>query len=356
MPTYHPLRELIVARLREFFREPEAIFWVYVFPLALALGLGLAFLDDPKVSIHVGVVAVDDSRGVSDLIAALQTEAGFHAREVDETGGRYDLAKGRLDILVVRERTPDPQTEGLRFRFIYDPSRPSSALAREAVNSALQIAAGRSDPVATADVEVREPGSRYIDFLFPGLIGMNLMGGGLYGIGFVIVDMRVRKLLKRFRATPMRGSHFFLAMLGARLVFLVPEMIFLLSIAILGFGVPMKGNYLDLIAAVLLASLSFCGIGLLIASRARKLETISGLMNLAMLPMWLLGGIFFSAERFPDAFQPIIQALPLTATNDILRAILLDGQSILDRGAEVLTLVAWGGLGFLLSLKMFRWI
>ena len=167
---------------------------------------------------------------------------------------------------------------------------------------------------------MQEPGGRYIDFLVPGLLGMSLMGGGLWGVGFVTVDMRIRKVLKRFLATPMRKSDFLVGILISRLLFLVPEVLVLLLFARLAFGVVIQGSLLAVVVLILLGALTFAGIGLLVASRARTLEAVSGLMNLVMLPMWVLSGIFFSSERFPEAMQPFIKALPLTPLIDALRS------------------------------------
>lgn len=342
---YAPVRELIRTRLREFIREPEVIFWVYGFPVLLAVGLGIAFRGTPQQVIHVGVVAGERA---DEIAAAMKEEDGLVARLLSPEDARNELIRGRVAILV--------EFDGETQRYTYDPTRQDTPLARARVDDAIQRAAGRADPVTVEDENVTEPGARYIDFLFPGLLGMNLMGGGLFGVGFVIVDMRVRKLLKRFLATPMRGSDFFVGILASRMLFLVPEMLFLLAVAMLGFGVPMRGSWIALGGVTLLSALCFSGMGLLVATRARKLETASGLMNLVMLPMWLLSGIFFSTDRFPDLMQPFIHALPLTATNDALRAVMLDGSSFWSQGSDLLILLAWGALSFLVSLKLFRWI
>lgn len=345
---HHPLVQLISSRVREFFREPEAIFWVYIFPIVLAAGLGLAFRDQPPPELIVGV---SPPGSTSSLRARLVENEGFEIRDLGAAEGEKQVSRGKLDLLVI---LPDSGEGPVEYRL--DPARPESLLARERVHASLQRAPGEPEVISGENVRLDRPGSRYLDFLFPGLIGMNLLGGGLFGIGFVIVDMRVRKLLKRFLATPMKKTHFFIAVLASRLVFLVPEMLFLLGVATLGFGLPVQGSWFDLIAVIFLGAMSFSGLGLLVATRARKLETISGLMNLVMLPMWLLGGIFFSTDRFPDAIQPLVQALPLTAINDALRGVILEGHGLLAVGGELLILGAWGTFGFLLSLKLFRWI
>jgi ABC transporter DrrB family efflux protein len=184
---------------------------------------------------------------------------------------------------------------------------------------------------------------------------MNLMGGGLFGVGFVLADMRIRKLLKRFLATPMRRSDFLLSVMFSRMIFTVPEVLVLLLFGWLAFDVKNQGSIWALVFLIVFGAASFSGLGLLVASRAKTIETVSGLMNLVMLPMWLLSGVFFSAERFPDMMQPFIQVLPLTALNDALRAVMLEGKSLAELGFELAVLGIWGGLSFAIALKIFRW-
>ena len=247
--------------------------------------------------------------------------------------------------------TTSPQ----QYDYWYDPGRPESALARNMVDDALQRAAGRQDPVTTANREMTDPGGRYIDFLIPGLLGMSLMGGGLWGVGFVTVDMRIRKLLKGLLATPMRKSHFLAGVMLSRLLFMVPEVLVLLIFARVAFGVENQGSVLAMVVLVLFGAFSFAGIGLLVASRAKTVEAVSGLMNLVMLPMWVLSGIFFSSDRFPAIAQPFIKVLPLTQLIDASRTVMLEGASLASQATNVTALAAWGGISFLLALKLFRW-
>ncbi len=375
MNRTHPLSQLLISRVREFFREPEAIFWVYVFPVLLAVGLGIAFRERPPAQVRVDVVAQagGNPSGLS--------QAGGNSSGTSNAGGNpsgasnagEEAAAGTAaalgsDRFLVTRCDPDDCAARLRMgrsdltvipgdpvQFLYDPIRPESVLARARVDEALQRAAGRVDPVATADRLVTEPGSRYIDFLIPGLLGMNLMGGGLWGVGFVIVDMRVRKLLKRLVATPMKKGHFLIAMLGSRILFMLPELVLLLMAGTLLFGVAVRGSYVAVMAVSALGAISFAGLGLLVACRAKKIETVAGLMNVVMLPMWLLSGIFFSSDRFPAAAQPFIRALPLTMLNDALRAIILEGATLLSQGARLAGLAAWGVFSFLAALRWFRW-
>lgn len=361
---YWPLGQLILARLREFYREPEAVFWVYGFPIVMVVLLGIAFRNKPVEQVRVDIVKGPLAEQVKGDLAKGAPNKVFMAEINDSDAARMRLRTGKTDLVIqtlplitsVRVAPPTGDDEIHQVHeFFFDPSRPESVLARNTVDDALERAAGRKDVVKVSDHPVEEPGSRYIDFLVPGLLGMGLMGGGLWGVGFVTVDMRIRKLLKRFVATPMKKSHFLGGIMISRLVFMVPEVLVLLVFSRLVFGVVIQGSLLDVLVLILLGAFTFAGIGLLVASRARTLETVSGLMNLVMLPMWVLSGIFFSSERFPDAAQPVIKAIPLTPLINGLRAVMLEGKSLPDIATELAILAAWGICTFILALRWFRW-
>lgn len=345
---YHPLGQIVLSRLREFYREPEALFWVYGFPIVMVVGLGIAFRNQPVESIRVDVQNGPRAQVVVDALAA---QPKFVAAVVDADKARLDLRNGRAAIVVSAG-----QDSAQGYEYLFDPSRPESLLARNAVDDALQRAAGRKDVVEVHEQSFDEPGGRYIDFLVPGLLGMSLMGGGLWGVGFVTVDMRIRKLLKRFLATPMRKSDFLAGIMLSRLLFMVPEVLVLLVFARVAFGVVIYGSLLNVVLLVMLGATTFAGLGLLVASRARTLEAVSGLMNLVMLPMWMLSGIFFSSERFPDAVQPFIRVLPLTALNEALRGVMQEGAALGDLLPQIGLLTAWAVISFVLALRWFRWI
>ncbi len=343
MTKYHPLRQLFLARLRTFYREPDAMFWTYGFPLILTVGLGIAFRNRPPEKI---VIDIADSPRAVEVKTALDADERFKVNicGTDECADRLRLGKTTIIVEL-----------GEEYAYRYDPTRPESHLAHISLDDALQKLAGRADAIDTKNVEITEPGARYIDFLVPGLLGMNLLGGGLWGVGFVITDMRVKKLLRRLLATPMSKSHFLLSLVGGRLVFMIPEILVLLGAGWLIFDMPIRGSVFAIVVLCLIGAISFAGIGLLVASRADKIETIAGLTNLVMLPMWLFSGIFFSHDRFPEAFQPFILALPLTQLNDALRAVILEGQSLFEQGVPILVISTWGAVAFALSLKWFRW-
>jgi len=349
---YAPLRQLVLARLREFFREPEAIFWVYGFPLLMIVALGIAFRSRPIEQFKVDVQAGRAARPVAER---LDENERFVVEMHDRAKSLARLRMGKTDLVVSVDQAASGERGNRRYHYHYDPAKPGSLVARAVVDDVLQRGAGRIDPVATRDVEHQEPGGRYIDFLVPGLLGMGLMGGGLWGVGFVIVDMRIRKLLKRFVATPMKKSQFLASLMLSRLVGMVPEVLLLLAFAWLVFGVVIHGGLLVVLLLILLGAFMFAGLGLLVASRAKTIETVSGLMNLVMLPMWVLSGIFFTRERFPDLAQPVIRLLPLTALIDALRAVMLEGLSIAALTFEVGVMVAWTVVSFSLALRWFRW-
>jgi ABC-type multidrug transport system permease subunit len=338
-----PLAELTLARIRELAREPEALFWVFVFPILLTAILGLAFRSRPPEALPVAVVEGPQADG---RLATLATEPDLEPHILSEDEARQALARGRVVLVVSSGETPS---------YLYDPTQPESRAARLAVDAALQHAAGRTDAFTAGSTEVTEPGSRYVDFLVPGLLGMNLMGTGMWGIGFSLVVARNGNLLKRLVAAPVRKSHLLGAQLTSRLIFLVPEAGALLLFAHFALGVPFRGSLLLLAAISLFGALAFSGLGLLVAARPRTIEGVSGLMNLAMVPMWIFSGIFFSTERFPPTIQPFVQALPLTALNDALRGVMLQGTGLMPLLPEFAVLTVWGTISFLLALKFFRW-
>lgn len=340
-----PLYHLTLARIREFYREPAAVFWVYCFPILMAVALGVAFREKPIEKIAVDLRTDSGSaEAIGALKAKLQADDRFELHEVT-TDWQTRLRSGKTNLVVAL--VPGG------YEVWDEPIRSESVLARHAVLRVLHGAPPDAPPVVEHHID--ETGSRYIDFLLPGLLGMNLMGGGLFGVGFVLADMRVRKLLKRFLATPMRRRDFLLSVMFSRMIFTIPEVLVLLLFGYFVFGVKTQGSIVALVGLIVLGAASFSGLGLLIASRAKTIETVSGLLNLCMLPMYLLSGVFFSAERFPDFMQPFIQALPLTAMNGALRGVMLDGKSLVDLSYEMLVLGMWGVVSFVVALKIFRW-
>jgi len=339
---------LLMARMLELKREPEVVFWVFIFPLLLALGLGIAFRNKPGNAASVAIVRGVGSDPAQALLASSPQHDQFKVQVLDEADSSKGFRLGKFDLII------EPSNGGgVLYRF--DPARPESVLAKSEVDDAMQAAAGRKDRLPTTAVTTSEPGSRYIDFLIPGLLGMNLMNSGMWGIGFALVDMRQRKLLKRFVGTPMRRTDFLMALASSRLILMIIEVGLLLLFGVLFFHMRVLGSVAAIALIAALGSLTFGGVGLLTASRAQKIESVSGLINLVMMPMWIFSGVFFSYERFPAMIQPAIKALPLTALNDALRASILEGTPILHQWPRLLVMIVWGGVSFVLALRWFRW-
>jgi len=335
--------ELTSVRTKEFLRETEAIFWVFGFPLLLALALGFAFREKAPDRIPVAVLAGPSAQQEAD---ALKKSPALSPRVLDETGAHDALRHGKVSLVI-------DSRHSLVYRF--DPTSPDGRTARREADDALQAAAGRRNIVPARDEYVHEQGARYIDFLIPGLLGMNLMGTGMWGMGFTIANARMKKLLKRLIATPMRKSQYVMSQFLSRLIFLTVEVIVLVAFGWLVFGVRVNGSIAVLALLCIVGGYAFSGLGLLTASRARTLEGVSGLMNLIMMPMWLCSGVFFSYERFPDSVKPIIRALPLTMLNDALRAVMNDAAPLTKILPHIALLAVWGIVTFAIGLKIFRW-
>jgi ABC-type polysaccharide/polyol phosphate export permease len=337
----HALVQLTLARFREFWREPEAIFWTFVFPLLLAAGLGLAFRNRPPEVLNVGAVS-------QPLVQALKAEPLLAVRDYDASRAVRALRHGQVALIAA------PAAHG-GVVYHYDNTNPEGRTARLLADAAVQRAAGRVDPVPVSDRIIVEPGSRYIDFLIPGLLGMNLMGSAIWGMGFAIVDARRKKLIKRLVATPMPRAYYLLSFALARLLLLIVEVGVLVGFGVYVFQVPVRGSWATLALICLLGSLAFGAIGLLIAARPQTIEAASGWMNLVMMPMWVLSGVFFSAQRFPEALQPVIRLLPLTAVNDALRANMLQGTGASQLLPELAVLAGYGVACFAIAVRAFRW-
>jgi len=334
------LYQLTMVRFKLILREPEAIFWIFIFPILLAVGLGIAFRNHPADVLPVGATT-------PQLTRALAAEKGLTAATMDEAAGTRALATGGILLLAIQR--PD----GVAYKF--DDTNPDARTARLLADGAIQAAAGRSDAVRAGNEPVHETGARYIDFVVPGLLGMNLMGSAMWGLGFAIVEARQKKLLKRLVASPMPKWQYLASFLLTRLAMLIIEVAFFLGFAKIAFGVPFRGPLWQLVLFCLMTSMAFSGLGLLVSSRARTMEAVSGLMNLVMLPMWILSGVFFSATRFPAMVQPFVRALPLTAGIDAMRGNMLQGIGVGQMLPQVGILLAWFVVPFVVSLRIFRW-
>jgi len=344
--SLHPLFELTAMRVREFLREKEAVFWVFIFPVLMTFALGIAFRNTAPDKTPVAIEATNQAKG-NEVVQTLSASPEITATMMSESEAAQALRSGKVSIVV------RPHDDSYEYRF--DPTRPESRTARLMVDDALQRGRGRADVAKVGEERITEPGARYVDFLVPGLIGMNLMGSGLWGLGFTVVIARSRKILKRPAATPMRRSHYLFSFMLSRLVFLVLEVAAVVVFAWLVFDFSVRGSWLSVTLITMLGGFTFSGLGLLVAARPTTIEGVSGLMNFIMLPMWLLSGTFFSSERFPQVLQPFIQALPLTALNSALRSVMNEGAALSTNWIPISILLAWCVVSFIVALKIFKW-
>ena len=413
MTDMRSLVQLTLLRVRVMLREPEMVFWVFAFPILLAVGIGLAFADPAPERLEVAVVEGPDAprhaqalEGRDDLRVRILTEPeavdalrrGEVAAVVRSRGGgvaRVDTASSSMDSASSSMGTASssrnasssmdassspmgggtPGEEGVggggvdagwgagaasgstarSVEIQVDLARAEGRMARVLVDQALQEGAGALRPVTVAVREVEQRGQRYIDWLIPGIIGFNLMSTGLWGVGFYITQSRQNRQLKRLVATPMPRGHFLLAQILARFFFLVVEVPVLLLLAWWLFDVRLEGSVLALTTVVFLGAACFSGLGLLVSARVRTSEAVSGLINVLVMPMVVLSGVFFSPSRFPDAAQPLIALLPLTALNDALRHVYNDGLPLHQAGTELAIVIGWTVVSFAVALRIFRW-
>jgi ABC-type multidrug transport system permease subunit len=348
-----PLVALSGARIKEFLREPGALFWTCGFPLLITVALGIAFRSEGPQKSAVAVMASAanqvEAREVAALLAA---EPGLSVQVLAPADAWAHLRTGDVVLAVEAARGTDG-ARSVAYRF--DPSHPEALGARRLVDERIQRAAGRRDLVKATDQTAVARGGRYVDWLVPGLLGMQLLSGALWGTAWNIVNARQRRLLKRLAATPMRRSHYLLSFRVAGLLFVPVQAVVLFLFARLTFGVTIHGSMVSVLLLSLLGSWSFAGLGLLCASRAQNSETANGLVNLVTLPMFVLSGVFFSSGRFPAFLQPAIRLLPLSAFNEALRHVVNDGASLLAQGFPLAVLLVWGLVSSTVALRLFRW-
>jgi ABC-2 type transport system permease protein len=340
----HPIIEITIARLKEFYREPGALFWVFVFPVFMAVVLGIAFGQRPPSKPKIAVVDTAPDKWV---LPALGNDA-VDATEMTEEEARLALKKGSLDLILKTEVNGE-------VTYIYDATLAESRIAKLTADHVLNRVETNAPRLRSTDVTPKRPGTRYIDFLIPGLIGLNIMGGSMWGVGYALVLARKHKVLRRLAATPMRRSHFLIGYMLFRVIFLSFELAALLIFGYFAFDVIIQGSVIVVIALGLLGALAFTGMGLMVAARIESLEAANGWLNFIMLPSWLLSGAFFSYTRFPEFLHSFIQLLPLTALNDGVRMVYNEGASLIDVSHQILVLVGWGIISFVVALRIFRW-
>jgi ABC-type multidrug transport system permease subunit len=360
------LLQLIIAQFRETLREPAVLFWGIVFPILMSLGLGVAFTGKPDVMHHIAIVGhvphkldslitmhgkpemKDDGKIV--MVTLSSPKVGntiFHFHSMDDREALVQLKRGRINMII-------GNSDG-EIRYNFDPSNPESQL----IYYKLSTVIANHDLLTTESLQSIEPltvrGTRYIDFLVPGLIALGVISSSMWGISYSIIERRSKKLLRRMIATPMRKSNFLIAMITVRTVMNIFEAGLLVLFTWLVFGITIQGNIPALFTVFIAGNIAFAGIAVLVSSNTSKTEVGNGLINLVTMPMMVLSGIFFSYHNFPDWSISFIQKLPLTMMADGMRSIFNEGAGWAEISIPSAVMFLTGTLFFTAGVKIFKW-
>lgn len=337
---FHRIYAVFVARNREFLRDRGTLAWNLVMPVLLIFGLAVAFGGEGRDQYTIGVVQDSPTIDTSQH-PFLQTRfVDFVVVEDPESGFRK-VERHRLDLLV---------SFAGPGRYWVNPDSPRGYFAERLL---LQ-----SDAAAGGGLEkgqISGEAIRYVDWVLPGILGMNMMFSCLFGVGYVVVRYRKNGFLKRLRATPLRPSEFIMAQIGSRLLLVMTVTVAVYTGTHLILGTRMEGSYLTLFVVALVGSISMVSLGLLIAARVTSEELAGGLLNLISWPMMLLSGVWFSLEGAGTGAQRVSELFPLTHVLDSARAVMLDGATIVDVAPSLLMLTALSTVFLGLGAKFFRW-
>jgi len=373
---FNQLWQLISALFREIIREPGVLFWGILFPILMSLGLGLAFTKKSDVIRKVAIINISDNSPIgseSSLVAGfLQnncTKNGLTGSATwqwkytikDEKLGnsvflfynmKWDdairfLKRGTINVLLLGKN------DSIEYHF--DPMNPDAQLTYLKLSTI--VGRGATQPVESS-FQIKPltvTGTRYIDFLVPGLIAMGVMMSSMWGISYGIIEKRSKKLLRRLVATPMKKSHFLIALITVRIFMNFIESLVLFLFALFAFKMTIQGNISALILMFLAGNIAFAGIAVFVSSHTSNTEVGNGLINFVVFPMMVLSGIFFSYQNFPDWSLPVIKNLPLTMLTDGIRSIFNEGAGYNEVMLPIIILLAIGTLFFSVGLKIFKW-
>jgi ABC-2 type transport system permease protein len=361
---------------REIIREPGVLFWGILFPILMSLGLGIAFTKKADVIRKVAVMnssgPTGNARDTGIIYSFLNekceknlpgNKTTYHWKYIikdDKLGNSiflfYEmgwdeaiklLKRGTINVLLV-----DNQGSA---EYHFDPMNPDAQLTYlKLINI---IGTGNVKSV-TASAEVKPltvTGTRYIDFLVPGLISMGVMMSSMWGISYGLIEKRSKKLLRRLVATPMKKSHFLIALITVRVTMNFIESFVLFIFALFAFKMTIQGDITALILMFLAGNIAFAGIAVFVSSNTSNTEVGNGLINFVVFPMMVLSGIFFSYQNFPDWSLPAIRLLPLSMLTDGIRSIFNEGAGYHEVTIPILILTATGVVFFTAGLKIFKW-
>lgn len=333
--------QFFLMRVRLLSRQREILFFIFVLPLMLMTGLALAFRDQtgPEVkAVVVGDPALAERLGADRtlVVESVATEAEAELR----------VRRGQVDALVLPGQPP---------RVVVTEGRPESKLAQLMVTDALERLDGRRPPAQVAVSHVRGAGTRYIDFLIPGMIGYQLLAHGLFSLGVLLVEMRVGRMLRRLKVSTVSRFHMLLGLVLGQLFQSLTEAAVMLGAAYVLFGVRCVGSLPLFLGFTVLSTICFGGIAVAMGARPRSMEMFQSVSHVMLMPVVLVSGVFFSAERFPAAIQPFLKLIPSRAAIDGMRAIFTEGAGLGDVLMPGLVVAAWGALAFIFGVRAFRW-
>lgn len=357
--------ELIIVQFKEFFREPGILFWSFLFPILMALGLGFAFSEKPIKYKTVAYVEANTSdvhefKGYMDKNGVKRSaqntyEFDFGSEKTGFTKYKVCVVSWEQAVKMLKQGKVDlimDEKEG-KIQYNYDP------LNSEAQLTYLQLTGFFSgNQIKTQEVQIKpltQKGTRYIDFLIPGLLAMNLMMSTMWGISYNLIEKRSRKLLRRLIATPMKQSDFLIAQLIARFALSFIEAVILFTFAKLFFQIPVEGSLFTAIVIFTAGMICFTGLAILSSCRVSNTNVGNGIVNLVVMPMMIMSGIFFSYHGFPDFMIPIIQKLPLTMIADSIRGVFIEGSTLQELLSPILILTSSGIIFLAIGLKLFKW-
>jgi len=361
---YKPFVQLVIIRFLEFIRQPGIIFWAIIFPVMMAWVLGVAFGKKSELMITIALVSEDkiENQALLEFLTSKNTiknDSLFYQSLSNEKlrTTKYKFIPTTWDsavIMVKQGKTNIIIKENAdSILYFFDPANSEAKLSYIMLASAIEkqdltYKSGSIKPFT-------KTGTRYIDFLIPGLIAMGIMNSIMWGISYGLIDIRVKKLLRRMVATPMKKSSFLLSHFVARVMLSAIEACILLGFSYYFFKISIQGDLGALLVVFLAGNFAFAGIAILIASRVSDSRVGTGLINLIILPMTILSGIFFSYHNFPEGIIPVIKVLPLTMLADSIRAIFIEGVGFEKVWSNVLLLTSVGGIGFILGLRFYKW-
>ncbi len=345
----HSMIEQIKCRYREFRREPSAFFWVMFMPVLFMIGLGFAFSSPHFETYGIGYIKSSGATPwVETIEATLTKDPQVKLRTETETELQKLMMRGEIALIL---KIPADQN----ITYELDTANPEAVRAQRHVDDVLQRASGRKDSIGTTVDSIKVEGGRYVDFLIPGLLGLSIMTSSLFGVGMTIVSNRKENLLKRYLATPLRAYEYIISHLFGRMMVLTAEFFAVMITGWLIFHFKVYGSWPSFVLFSILGAGAFTSIALLCAARTKSIPMISGLTNMISLPMMMLSGVFFSKNNFPDWLRHVTNFLPLTALNDGLRKIALEGLSIQNLGFETAVLSAYLIIPALITARLFKW-